>query len=99
MNGYYAELAHMIESSNNINETLNIIKSKLIDKLEHKYSNCTLSVKEEVKKEEIEEILSMVENQKGGKQVRGRRVLKNGAVAGYVKQKNGKWKWSFLKRN
>lgn len=32
-------------------------------------------------------------------QVRGRRVLKNGVSAGYVKQKNGTWKWSFLKRN
>ena len=38
---------------------------------------------------------------KGGSKVKGRRVLKNGAHAGYVKQKDGTWKWSFLskKRN
>jgi len=33
------------------------------------------------------------------KQVKGRRVLKNGAVGGYVKQKDGSWRWSFLKRD
>ena len=49
---------------------------------------------------------SMIQNdqKKGGKQkrkqkIKGKRVLKNGAVAGYVKQKNGTWRWSFLPRN
>ena len=28
--------------------------------------------------------------------VKGKRVLKNGVVAGYVKQKDGSWKWRFL---
>ena len=41
----------------------------------------------------------MPQSHQGGSKVRGRRVLKNGAVAGYIKQKNGTWKWSFLKRN
>ena len=35
----------------------------------------------------------------GGSKVKGRRVLKNGAHAGYVKQKDGTWKWSFLSRS
>ena len=29
--------------------------------------------------------------------VKGKRVLKNGVVAGYVLQKDGTWKWRFLK--
>lgn len=36
---------------------------------------------------------------KSRKQVRGRRVLKNGAVGGYVKQSNGTWKWIFLAKS
>ena len=36
---------------------------------------------------------------RGGSKVRGRRVLKNGTVAGYVQQKNGTWKWSFLAKS
>jgi hypothetical protein len=30
--------------------------------------------------------------------IRGKRVLKNGVLAGYVKQKDGSWRWRFLKR-
>jgi len=30
-------------------------------------------------------------------QIKGKRVLKNGALAGYVKQRDGSWKWQFLK--
>ena len=30
-------------------------------------------------------------------QVKGKRVLKNGALAGYVKQKDGTWKWRIIK--
>jgi hypothetical protein len=30
-------------------------------------------------------------------QIKGKRVLKNGALAGYVKQRDGSWKWTFLK--
>ena len=29
--------------------------------------------------------------------VRGKRTLKNGATAGYVKQSDGSWKWRFIK--
>tara|TARA_Y100000591_G_C21737771_1_gene647603 strand:+ start:112 stop:831 length:720 start_codon:yes stop_codon:yes gene_type:complete len=28
--------------------------------------------------------------------VRGKRILKNGVLAGYVKQKDGSWKWRFI---
>ena len=31
--------------------------------------------------------------------IKKRKILKNGRSAGYVLQKNGKWKWSFLKDN
>ena len=37
-------------------------------------------------------------SKKSKMQVKGRRVLKNGAVAGYVKQRDGTWKWRFLPR-
>jgi hypothetical protein len=37
-------------------------------------------------------------NLSGGAKVRGRRVLKNGAHAGYVRQKDGSYKWRFLKQ-
>lgn len=37
-------------------------------------------------------------SKKRKQQVKGRRVLKNGAVAGYVKQRDGTWKWRFLPR-
>lgn len=29
-------------------------------------------------------------------QIKGKRVLKNGVTAGYVKQRDGSWKWRFL---
>ena len=32
-------------------------------------------------------------------QVKGKRVLKNGTVAGYVRQRDGSYKWRFLKRS
>lgn len=28
--------------------------------------------------------------------IKGKRVLKNGVTAGYVKQRDGSWKWRFL---
>ena len=28
--------------------------------------------------------------------VKGKRVLKNGVTAGYVRQENGSWKWKFI---
>lgn len=31
--------------------------------------------------------------------IKGKRLLKNGVVAGYVKKNNGQWKWSFLKHH
>ena len=38
---------------------------------------------------------------KGGskQKIKGRRVLKNGAHAGYVRQKDGSYKWSFIKKH
>lgn len=50
------------------------------------------------KNKATEMVKELNNNQYGGSQVRGRRVLKNGTVAGYVKQKNGTWKWSFLSK-
>ena len=29
--------------------------------------------------------------------IKGKRVLKNGALAGYVKQRDGSWKWRIIK--
>jgi len=29
--------------------------------------------------------------------IKGKRILKNGVVAGYVLQKNGTWRWRFIK--
>ena len=34
----------------------------------------------------------------GGSKVKGKRVLKNGRMAGYVRQKNGSYRWQFLKK-
>jgi hypothetical protein len=31
-------------------------------------------------------------------EVKNKRILKNGTLAGYVKQKDGSWKWTFLKK-
>lgn len=28
--------------------------------------------------------------------IKGKRVLKNGTTAGYIKQKDGSWKWRFI---
>ena len=51
----------------------------------------------------IEKLLLDTSVARGGskkrkQQVKGRRVLRNGAVAGYVKQRDGTWKWRFLPR-
>ena len=146
MNKYYAGLAEIVKNSNNnkIKQSLQTVKYKLSERLKQKYKSSNLSLKRQVKKDEINEIISMIDDilnknnskktnnseitnnrvrlimnrgfnkntatnmveklnnhQYGGSQVRGRRVLKNGAIAGYVKQSNGTWKWSFLskKRN
>ena len=32
------------------------------------------------------------------KKIKGKRILKNGVTAGYVLQKDGTYKWKFLKR-
>ena len=37
-------------------------------------------------------------SKKKGSKVKGKRILKNGTVAGYVRQKDGSYKWRFLKR-
>ena len=31
-------------------------------------------------------------------EVRNAKILKNGRTAGYVKQKDGSWKWGFLQK-
>ena len=30
--------------------------------------------------------------------IKGKRILKNGTIAGYVKQKDGSWKWRFISK-
>lgn len=53
MNKYYAGLADMVESSNNIKQTLKTVKDKLLNKLDRKYSNHSLNIKKEVKKKKL----------------------------------------------
>jgi|688.fasta_scaffold307898_1 hypothetical protein len=32
-------------------------------------------------------------------EIKNKRILKNGTIAGYVKQNDGSWKWRFVKKN
>jgi hypothetical protein len=64
-------------------------------------STSARSARGELLNNTITQLRREMDQHTGGSKVRGRRVLKNGAHAGYVKQKDGTWKWSFLskKRN
>jgi len=106
MNSYYKNLADRLvninpNQRNQRNQILTEIRNQLQTRIDTKQKYRGNSHK----KKFIQDTIKMINNllpQRGGSKkgpkVKGKRVLKNGTVAGYVRQKDGSYKWRFLKR-
>ena len=108
---FYTKLSQKVETINPNDKFLSInlghISSKLKKRLlKRRYSKNQLNNKSKKRKEQIDNIIEKINTlklKKGGSnkkepKVKGKRVLKNGTVAGYVRQRDGSYKWRFLKR-
>ena len=84
MNKYYAGLAEMVKNTNNnnIKQTLQTVKYKLSEKLDQKYKSSNLSVKRQIKKDEINEIISMIDHilNKNNSKITNNSEIKNNRV-------------------
>lgn len=104
-NSYYKNLADRLVNinQNQTNQILEAIRNELQNRIDRKKKYRGNSHKKEYIKGTIRIIDNLLRppqrgGSKKGPKVKGKRVLKNGTMAGYVRQKDGSYRWRFLKR-
>lgn len=85
-------------------QSINTVLQELQLRLNEKYSRLQVG-KRKARKEFLEETIKLLrqhtqtagsKKRRRRQKVKGKRVLKNGTLAGYVKQADGSWRWRFL---
>ena len=102
-NSYYKNLADRLVNinQNQTNQILEAIRNQLEARIDTKKKYRGNSHKKKFIQGTIRIINNLLQQRGGSKKgpkVKGKRVLKNGTMAGYVRQKDGSYRWRFLKR-